>query len=231
MADTPRRRARRGGGEALRGQIMYAAKTLLARHGTVESVSIRAVADLVGVTPPSIYLHFADKDALIDAVVAEVFTELDDRMKAGPADAHPLDRLCYQGMAYIRFALESPGHYLLATANARTESGDVDMVLRTAAFTRLRDTVEDCMAEGVFTPGDPTPVAIQLWAAAHGIASLIIAKPYLPWGDPDEIAYRVLGAAAMGISINGYLDDPDPAAFVAWRKSLPSRSDEGGSTG
>lgn len=226
MTANPRRRARRGAGEALRGQILSAAKTLLMRHGTAEAVSIRAVADLVGVTPPSIYLHFADKDAMIEAVVADVFTELDERMNAGPADVHPMERLCQQGMAYVRFALESPSHYLLATTHVRTESGDVDIVLRTAAFTHFRETIEACMAEGVFTPADPTPIAIQLWSAAHGIASLLIAKPYLPWGDPEAIAYRVLEAAAIGISVSGYLDHPDPERFVAWRKSLSPRHDE-----
>ena len=27
----------------------------------------------------------------------------------------------------------------------------------------------------------------DLWAAAHGVASLMIAKPYLPWGDVDDV--------------------------------------------
>lgn len=216
-----RRRAARGSGEQLRGEILAAARTLLARTGNADAVSIRAVADMVGVTSPSIYLHFADKQALLDAVLSNVFAELDEKMNAGPTDVHPLERLCQQGMAYIRFALESPEHYRLAVSSVRTELGDVDIVLQTAAFEHFRQTVEECMAAGVFAPGDPIPVAIDLWAAAHGIVSLLIAKPYLPWGDKEAVAYRILRAAGIGRSVSDYLGGPEPGEFAKWRAALP----------
>jgi AcrR family transcriptional regulator len=220
---TPRRRARRGSGEQLRGEILAAAKQLLAERGNADAVSIRAVAELVGVTSPSIYLHFADKEALLDAVLVEVFTELDEQMNAGPADVYPLERLCQQGMAYIRFALRSPEHYRLATSYARTESGTVDLVLGTSAFAHFSDAVVQCMKAGIFAEGDPLPVALDLWAAAHGIASLLIAKPYLPWGDAEAVAYRVLRAAGIGRSVSDHLGDPTPQEFGDWRASLPGR--------
>lgn len=220
---TTRRRAARGSGEQLRGEILAAARTLLARTGSADAVSIRAVAEMVGVTSPSIYLHFADKQALLDAVLSDVFAELDEQMNAGPTDVHPLERLCQQGMAYVRFALASPEHYRLAVSSVRTEPGDVDIVLQTAAFEHFRQTVEDCMQAGVFAKGDPIPVAIDLWAAAHGIVSLLIAKPYLPWGDKEAVAYRILRAAGIGRSVADYLDSPDPDQYAEWRASLPPR--------
>lgn len=67
---TRRRRAPRGSGVYLRDEILDAATQLLLDTGHAKAVSIRAVAQRVGVTPPSIYLHFADKDALLDAVCA-----------------------------------------------------------------------------------------------------------------------------------------------------------------
>ena len=72
-----RRRARRGQGERLREEILAAAERLLIRTGDMEQVSIRAVADEVGVTPPSIYLHFADKLELIFAVCERHFASFD----------------------------------------------------------------------------------------------------------------------------------------------------------
>jgi AcrR family transcriptional regulator len=60
-----RPRLPRGEGRRLRGEIMAAAERLLIDTGSQEAVSIRAVADAVGVTPPSIYRHFADKSELI----------------------------------------------------------------------------------------------------------------------------------------------------------------------
>src|SRR3954468_942786 len=97
----PRRRASRGSGEQLRAEIVAATKDLLAGGASAESVSIRAVAEAVGVTPPSIYLHFADKDALIEAVVADVFAELDAALVGAAASVEePLDKLCAFGTAY-----------------------------------------------------------------------------------------------------------------------------------
>ena len=69
----PRRRAARGQGAALRGEVLQAAMDLLRETGDETSVSLRAVAQRVGVSVPAIYLHFEDKTALLDAVCEEVF--------------------------------------------------------------------------------------------------------------------------------------------------------------
>jgi hypothetical protein len=54
------------------------------------------------------------------------------------------------------------------------------------------------MQAGIFADADPLPITFELWSAAHGIASLMITKPFLPWGDKDAVAERVLCAAALG---------------------------------
>ena len=54
---------------------------LLLQTGQAKAVSIRSVAQRVGVTSPSIYLHFAEKDALLDAVCARYFEKLDAEMQ------------------------------------------------------------------------------------------------------------------------------------------------------
>jgi AcrR family transcriptional regulator len=222
-AVTPRRtRARRGQGEQLHADILTAAKTLLARTGKEEAVSIRAVADLVGVTPPSIYLHFPSKEALLDAVCAEVFMDLHAAMVKAAATAHsPLAKLRAQGLAYVRFALDRPEHYRLATMSVRQGATDVDAVLTSGAFTHLRESIQACMDAGVLRPGDPVPVALGLWSATHGIASLVIAKPYLPWGDIESFADTVLLSAMLGRAVADRLRPPvEPTALTAWLQTL-----------
>ena len=86
MPLTRRRRAPRGSGVRLRNEILDAATQLMLKTGEVKAVSIRAVAQRVGVTPPSIYLHFADKDALLDAVCARYFEQLDEQMQQAALD-------------------------------------------------------------------------------------------------------------------------------------------------
>jgi AcrR family transcriptional regulator len=62
-----RPRARRGSGDRLRDDILDAATELLLETAHARAVSIRSVAQRVGITLPSIYLHFEDKNALLDA--------------------------------------------------------------------------------------------------------------------------------------------------------------------
>jgi len=216
-----RKRASRGSGEQLRAEIVDATKDLLAESANSDAVSIRMVADAVGVTPPSIYLHFADKDALIEAVVSDVFAELDEAMmSAGAAVEHPLGKLRAYGLAYVKFAVEHPEHYRVATMErcpTEGQPGHLDMVLADAAFVHFMATVQECMDAGIFAKGDPLPVTLQLWSAAHGIASLMIAKPYLPWGDVEAAADPVLCAAALGRVVADMLGgDPGPEQVTAW---------------
>ncbi|MGN6722950.1 MAG: TetR/AcrR family transcriptional regulator [Marmoricola sp.] len=193
-----RRRSPRGSGEQLRPEIVAAAKDLMAAAGTSEEVSIRAVATAVGVSAPSIYLHFADKQELISAVVLDVFEALDREMVAAGTEAvTPIDRLLAYGLAYVRFGLEHPEHYRIATMDPCPRP-DVDTMLAEGAFVHFRSAVEACMEAGDLAQGDSVSVTIELWSAAHGITALLIAKPELPVDDPIAIAERVLVAAALG---------------------------------
>src|SRR5438270_1431401 len=71
-----RRRARRGEGHRLRGEIIAAASGLLADLGDPNQLSMRAVAAASRVTTPSIYRNFADKQALLAAVLETRWAEL-----------------------------------------------------------------------------------------------------------------------------------------------------------
>ena len=193
-----RKRSPRGSGEQLRPEIIRAAKELMAAASTSDDVSIRAVASAVGVSAPSIYLHFADKQELISAVVIDVFEELDRVMVAAGEDtANPLDRLLAYGLAYVRFGLDHPEHYRIATMDPCPRP-DVDIMLANGAFVHFRSAVEECMAAGDLAPGDSLSTTIELWAAAHGITALLITKPDRPVDDPMAMAGRVLSAAAAG---------------------------------
>jgi AcrR family transcriptional regulator len=201
----------------LRAEIIAAAKDLLSKAGNADSVSVRAVAER-GVTAPSIYLHFADKDALINAVVIDVFAELDAAMVvAGRSEDGPLPRLRAYGLAYVKFAVSHPEHYRIATMDpCPIPDTAMDEVLASSAFEHFRTVVTECIDAGIFT-GDELTITLDLWSAAHGIAALLIVKPYLPWGGVEQAADRVLCAAALGHVTAGLLGgDPAPEAITEW---------------
>jgi AcrR family transcriptional regulator len=211
-----RSRAKRGSGDLLREEIVVAAKRLLAAADGADDVPMRSVAEAVGVTTPSIYLHFTDKQDLLAAVVADVFRELDDAMiEAAAEETDPLARLRAFGLAYVRFALEHREHYRLAMLEPCPEpNAEVDKVLHSSAFAHLQSTVEECVGAGVFE-GDALAITFEMWAVAHGVAALMIAKPYLPFGEAEDFADRVLCAAAVGHAVRPLIGD-DPGAVTAW---------------
>ncbi|MGL5444608.1 MAG: TetR/AcrR family transcriptional regulator, partial [[Mycobacterium] stephanolepidis] len=83
---TKRQRSSRGEGDQLRDEIIDAAIELVLEAKELRAPSIREVARKIGVTPPSIYLHFADKDELMDAVCGQYYQRLDDEMVAAAVD-------------------------------------------------------------------------------------------------------------------------------------------------
>lgn len=206
--DRKRSRAKRGDGDLLATDILDVATDMLIETGSADAVSIRAVAQRVGITPPSIYLHFADKDALLTAVVSRYLGHLDEVLTAAQEGAAtPLDAASEQGVAFVKFALDTPELYRLAAMTPSSVASDVDTVLGAAAFVHLETTVEELQAEGYYRPGDPRPVALQLLTTVHGVASLLIAKPFLPWGDPLDYADKVISAACLGIALASWSDE------------------------
>jgi AcrR family transcriptional regulator len=214
----PRRRARRGEGERLRPEILAAAKALLSELGDADAVSVRAVAERVGVSTPSLYLHFADKAALLDAVCEDVFAELDRAMEDAAATTEdPFEGLRLRGMAYVRFAIENPEHYRLVMmrmpdqhASGSTPFGRDDIVAGTT-YHQLTAAVQRCIDAGVFTSEqDPELIATTLWAAAHGAVSLVLAKPGIGGDDALALCDYVISASGLGIALMGRLGDPGP---------------------
>lgn len=211
-----RRRNPRGSGEQLREDILDAATELLLESGDEKAMSIRAVAQRVGVTAPSIYLHFADKDALLDAVCAHYFEQLDQKMQEAGGD-NLLEALRAQGLAYVRFAVQNPALYRIATMGEVRPGSDTDAALASSAFIHLRDTVQALIDAGIYRPGDATGYTLELWAAAHGVAALAVSKPYLPFGDLLEFADKVLRAVCIGRIVVGEIgEDAEPEQFMAW---------------
>jgi AcrR family transcriptional regulator len=223
-----RRRAARGQGAQLRGEVLRAAMDLLTETGEEDAVSVRAVAQRVGVSVPSIYLHFADKQALLDAVCEEVFAALDARMRAASADApDPFEGLRRQGVAYVHFALDNPEHYriVLMRKHGSPSVGSADQVMASAAFDNFVASVQTCVEAGVFT-GEAPELALRLWAAAHGVAALLVAKPYFPWPPIEEFVERTISMAGLGLALESRLGDCEDApleALVGWLDTLRPR--------
>jgi AcrR family transcriptional regulator len=170
--------------------------------GRADAVSIRAIADAVGVTPPSIYLHFPDKEALILAVCERHFEMFDAVIEdAGRSTDDPVESLRRRGRAYVRFGLENPEPYriLFMTRTESAHRSDVSVGAGARAFQHLVDAVQRCIDDGAFRPVDPVVAATGVWTAVHGITSLLISMPGFPWPDVDTLVDHVTDIQIHGL--------------------------------
>lgn len=195
-----RQRNARGQGARLTDEIVSAALALIERTGSDEAVTLRAVAREVGIAAPSIYAHFADRDAIIIAAVLQVFDELTDAIEAGVESAgqDPAARLVAGCEAYVAFGLEHPARYGVLFSERRLGARDYCKPVKLGSdgkpvlefgaesFALLAQSIEDCVKAGVSASTDVVADATAVWVAMHGTVSLRTALPGFPWPDPDQ---------------------------------------------
>jgi AcrR family transcriptional regulator len=208
-----RPRSRRGEGDKLRDDLLDATERLMIETGRADAVSIRAIADAVGVTPPSIYLHFPDKESLIFAVCERHFEVFDSVIEqAGQSTDDPVESLRRRGRAYVRFGLENPEPYRILFMT-RTDGTRRDVVASagTQAFQHLVDAVQRCIDAGTFRRVDPVLAATGVWTAVHGVTSALISMPGFPWPDVDPLVDHICEIQVRGLSEPAHQDQGDKA--------------------
>jgi AcrR family transcriptional regulator len=159
---------------SLRAVLLAEAERTLRERG-VDQLSLRELARLTGVSHGAPRRHFADRQALLDALAESGFTRLADEMCATIDDAGPdyRTRLRSAGAAYVRFAIHDGALLELMFA---TKTDGLHPVLPEGAV-RLFGAVGDLIRQGqqahVLPPGDPERLRLLLIATLQGIAALI----------------------------------------------------------
>lgn len=201
---TTRRRNPRGQGAALRDELLDAAEVLLRERGDEGLVSINDVVGAVGVTPPSLYAHFADKATLFVEVHARLMATFGDHLAEATAGiVDPVEQLRVRSHAYLDFARTHPDSYrALFMSSAAAAAGDdlPEQLMTTTSYAGLVANVEACIATGdlAVDPADADAVSRTIWAMVHGIASMAITMP---------LAWEPYGAdAVLDRGFNGLMD-------------------------
>lgn len=185
---------------SLRGKILKTARNLFAKEG-VEGISMRRVADRVGVTAPAIYRHFDNKNALVQAVVDEGFELLESYLRDASSDVAPRARLDALLTRYLDFAFDEPLYFdsmfLLPRDDARRFPEGFEQ-RQSETFNIFLDHVIACMASRAFRKDDPLETTLTVWAQAQGLVSIYRAGRF----GRRQDRFR----AVFGRSINRILD-------------------------
>ena len=197
-----RRRNARGEGSRLAQEIVEGAVALIARTGSSEAVTLRSVAREVGIAAPSIYAHFADREAILQAVVMEVFEDLRQHLEdAISAHTDPVERLIAGSLAYVSFGLENPGLYGTLFSRENLQPGfepppkfpfEELPPVGGEGFALLVDGIRECVDAGVSSSTDVFADATAVWVALHGTISLWTTMCEGPWPGGHDFVRRLV---------------------------------------
>ena len=165
----------------LRAALLAQAKRALREQG-LDGLSLRELARQVGVSHAAPRRHFADRQALLDALAESGWERLgaEVRAAAARAGADYEARLCAAARAYVRFATRDAA--LLEVMFAGGQGRQVAPLQEAAAraFSVLVELIKDGQASGVLERGDPERMALLLFATTQGIAALVNAGIVAP---------------------------------------------------
>ena len=183
----------------LRPALMEAAERALARGG-VQALSLREVAREIGVSHAAPRRHFADRQALLDALALEGFDRLGDAMAGAIATAGEdfVDRFAALARAYVRFATEHAALLDLMYAGKHRPEADGVRSAAERAFAAPIALLADAQADGSVVGGDPADVAIVAWSTMHGLAEM--ANNGLLGDVPlDDVVTAAIGRVVDGL--------------------------------
>jgi AcrR family transcriptional regulator len=181
----------RGQGERLREEIISAALRMLDELADDQALSLRAVAREVGIAATSVYLHFADRDALVLAALESCHRDLMrglDRAEARSAD--PVERLRARMLYLGSWVRRHSG--LFKVLHESTLNRRADMAFKQEMAESTTTAVRRCMDAGAVPAGDAATVSLDLRAAVHGAVSMRVNEPDIPWPPLDEQVGRFL---------------------------------------
>jgi AcrR family transcriptional regulator len=183
--------------QELRGLIIDAARELFVSRG-VEAVTMREIAKRIGYSATSIYLHFADKEAVLRAICDTDFLALATSLKSILLIVNPIDRLYALGRGYAAFALSHPNHYRLMFMTERTPCDPTESSLQQNnaeqdAYFQLKTVVNQAHAGDYFRADlqDVDLIAQTIWAGMHGVCSLQINMAEDKWVNWSNISARL----------------------------------------
>ncbi len=149
--------------------------SLIFNQTGVEGVTMRRIANELGVTPTAIYRHFTNKEELVDVIVSEGFSILERILRKAYKQETGFSAIKKLLRSYLDFSLKYPRYFdlmfLAPRSDARRFPNDFQS-RKSTAFNLLLDVVTSMMEDGKLKDDDALEVSLTIWAQTHGLATL-----------------------------------------------------------
>ena len=203
--------------EVLRSRILEAATNLFVTQG-FEKTSMRAIASAVEYSPASLYLHFENKEQIMEALFTQVFTLFTLKLMEAGEEKDPIKRLNLVGHKYIEFAVMNPAYYELmfliphpnmdmkkmAFSDVQEDCNDEGGKAGMQGFQFLHECIAGVAASGKTLRYDLYTASLNAWATVHGICCLYIRGFSVMY--PPELLPSMMYQSAEAIYHSLFID-------------------------
>jgi AcrR family transcriptional regulator len=188
----------------MRQEILEAAGELFVQEG-YECFSMRRLAEKIEYSPTTIYLYFKDKSELLFSLCEETFSKLVENFEAiARQESDPLKALVSGLKAYVEFGLKHPNHYTVTFINHPPDvrpniENKMEHSMGMKAYKAMPALVGACVEQGLLRHVDVNVASQALWAAIHGVTSLLIVHTHFPWADKQQVIDKVIDSMIQGL--------------------------------
>ena len=172
----------------LREAILDAAQAGVNERGYA-NVSMRQIAHGVGCSVGTLYLYFTNKDAIYSALIDRAVAHLVASYQEAYGIEDPVERLEAFCRSYVWFAMTHPEQYKVMYLELGQDPRRASEGYRRARkpLNDTADVLAEAHAAGALHAPDPADGAAFVWAALHGMLSLILARQVDPKADPERL--------------------------------------------
>jgi AcrR family transcriptional regulator len=184
--------------DMLREKVLDTAEKIFIQEG-IEQVTMRRIAASIDYAPTVLYRLFNNKADLSDQLVARGYRGVRDRYIELARKDYPSPKAQLEAIlaVYADYALAHPSHYRMwfDSGSIRFEEGHLYMThgrLQFSVYQNWLDSIEACLSEGLFSGWDLLEAFQILWSRVHGLISLRLQHPDLPWMPLEQQLQGVL---------------------------------------
>lgn len=165
----------------LHAAVLERAAVVIAAEGPY-TLSLRSLAADLGVSHTAPRHHFGSREGVLNALAAQGFNRLADRLQAVREDGGGFLEL---GVTYVEFAVEHPAHFQVMFAPTLLDETHPELsAARERAFAELTGGADQVVADQ--RTDDRAAAVIAGWSLAHGLATLALT------GNLDSAGVRQL---------------------------------------
>jgi AcrR family transcriptional regulator len=188
----------------LRRVVIETALELIAEQG-IESLTLREIAQRIGVSRMAPYRHFENKTVLLVAMAQEGFQSLFIHLQISLAQSPPnlLTRWQSLGVAYILYAVSNPVHYRVMFDSSLSNRKIYPNLYANALqnFNCLLEIIVECQQHQLIRQDNPQQLAQISWSLVHGLSMLFIDQQFATMGCApiEELANSAMKSLIAGL--------------------------------